>query len=250
MRHRGRIVPLTGGANLGITGNSNRALRACRGKYIAFLGGDDVLLPGKISKQVEWLESDSTRVLCGHQVDVFYMSGKKSTKYQRAMFLAGGRGASKVIRFGVPYCACSIMLRSAAIPPHGFDERIPHCSDHMMWAECLAAGGRYGHVPGTYARYRRHSANITNGGEKLFHEIKTILDLFSLRYPAYKKDCAYAMGSLLQYGYGYASLQEGDYGQAIRRLITAIKIYPHHWKAWARLTQAMLRGALKIAKFQ
>ena len=77
-----------------------------------------------------------------------------------------------------------------------------------------------------------------------------MLDLFPLRYPAYKKDCAYARGSLLQYGYGYARLQEGDYGQAIRRLITAIKIYPHHWKAWIRLAQAILGGAIEMARFR
>jgi prepilin-type N-terminal cleavage/methylation domain-containing protein len=37
-----RLVPLVGGPNLGITVNCNRALRVSKGKYIAWLAGDDV----------------------------------------------------------------------------------------------------------------------------------------------------------------------------------------------------------------
>src|SRR5689334_23285444 len=44
-RHPGRVVPLTGGPNLGITRNCNRGLTACKGEYVAFLGGDDLFLP-------------------------------------------------------------------------------------------------------------------------------------------------------------------------------------------------------------
>ena len=43
-----KIVALIDHERLGITGNSNHALRACTGKYVCFLGGDDVFLPGKV----------------------------------------------------------------------------------------------------------------------------------------------------------------------------------------------------------
>ena len=66
-----RLTALVGKGHLGITGNCNRALSACRGKYVSFHAGDDVLLPGKIRKQVEWLEEDPRRVLCGHDVEFF-----------------------------------------------------------------------------------------------------------------------------------------------------------------------------------
>src|SRR5436190_24170616 len=47
-RYPDRIHAITGGPNLGITANCNRALRECKGEYIAFLAGDDLYLPGKI----------------------------------------------------------------------------------------------------------------------------------------------------------------------------------------------------------
>jgi glycosyltransferase involved in cell wall biosynthesis len=245
-KHPLKVIAITGGPNLGITGNSNRVLAACRGEYIAFLGGDDVLLPGKISKQVEWFRCDESRVLCGHQVEIFYESGAKSRDYHRTMFWVGGRGASKVIRFGVPYCACAIMLKASAIPRHGFAKEIPHCSDFVLWAESLASGGSYGHVSGTYARYRRHSGNITTSVEKYIPELEAAINLLATRYPVYKKDCAYAMGSLSQYGYGCLSMQKGNYRQAIGRFALALRIYPHYWKTWLRLTQAIVSGALRL----
>ena len=38
--------------NTGIAGAFNRALDAHTGDYVAWLGGDDVMLPGKLSRQI------------------------------------------------------------------------------------------------------------------------------------------------------------------------------------------------------
>src|SRR5690242_2461986 len=48
-----RIVPLVDGPHVGIAANLNRALHVSTGHYIAFCGGDDVMLPGKIAAQVD-----------------------------------------------------------------------------------------------------------------------------------------------------------------------------------------------------
>lgn len=239
-----KIVSLTGGPNLGITGNCNRALQACSGKYVAFQGGDDVLLPGKILKQIAWFEEDDSRVLCGHQVEVIYESGDKSHNYHRNMFLLGGRGASNVIRFGVPYCACAIMVKASAMPDHGFATEMPTCSDHMLWAEVLAGGGRYGHISGTYAQYRRHSGNITKHAEKYISELETMLYIFPIRYPAYASICTSAKGSLIYYGYGVFSFNNKEYSKALIHFIQALKICPTHYKIWVRLVQLTYNMAL------
>ena len=43
--------------NHGTTKNANWAHFNCKGKYITFLAGDDLCLPGKIRKQVEYMEA-------------------------------------------------------------------------------------------------------------------------------------------------------------------------------------------------
>lgn len=156
-----RLVPLTGGPNLGITGNSNRALRACKGKYIAFQGGDDVMLPGKVKSQVEWLEVDEKRVLCGHGVEVVRPDGYVEILKTESKNCTG-RGYLDFIKAGTSiFKTVSIMVRASEIPLYGFDERVPFVSDWKLWVDCLGKEGLYGCVDGIFATYRLHNNNIT-----------------------------------------------------------------------------------------
>src|SRR5690554_3312559 len=54
-KHPGKFVLRISEINQGITKNHNVAQFACSGKYIAWMGGDDLMLPRKISKQVDYM---------------------------------------------------------------------------------------------------------------------------------------------------------------------------------------------------
>src|SRR5580693_6014535 len=51
--------------NLGITKTRNKCIQYATGKYIAVLDNDDIALPFRLEKQVEFLESDFDYALCG-----------------------------------------------------------------------------------------------------------------------------------------------------------------------------------------
>ena len=88
-----RVAPMLGEENVGVTRNCNRALRACNGRYVAFCGGDDALLPGKIRAQVEWLKGDEERVLCTHDVEIVDEDGRVEELLSARGRLRAGRGA-------------------------------------------------------------------------------------------------------------------------------------------------------------
>jgi len=157
-----RLVPITGGNNLGITGNSNRGLRHCRGKYIALQGGDDLLLPGKIRKQVDWFEKDEQRVLCGHDSQIIDERGNPLGLYSSKIPLMEGKGPEKIILHASLFSATSVMLRKSMIPEYGFDERIKFVSDWKIQVDCLRNGGSFGFVDGVLAKYRLHQGGITS----------------------------------------------------------------------------------------
>src|SRR5690606_10603907 len=69
-RHPG-IIRLIRGPHVGVRGNGDRGLAEARGEFVAFTAGDDLLLPGKISRRVSWFLEDDARVLCGHDVEAF-----------------------------------------------------------------------------------------------------------------------------------------------------------------------------------
>lgn len=172
-----KIKPLVGGSNIGITGNSNRGLNACTGKYVALLGGDDVFLPGKISSQVSWLEEKVERIICYHDIDVFDSHSNKSIYLMSEKFKPRSGLVDVVIRYGTFFGATSAMFKR--IPGITFNKNIPISSDWLFWIEILyASKGEIGYIPGIYARYRRHSNNITNSSSHMLPEGLTTLAEF------------------------------------------------------------------------
>lgn len=233
-RHPDHIVPILNVVNRGITANSNIALRRCEGVYIAFMGGDDVLLPGKISAQVGWLEASPNRVLCGHQVEVFYEDGSMSHPLTR--HLPEGQGPEHVLRDG-SFGATSVMVRADRLPTNGFDERLPSVSDYMLYIDILASGGEFGFVPGTLARYRKHNANVTSNPEKLMSDLSTYFDIVDERYPHLAHLAQRGRVRQTMYDLGVFYLAEGRKRDARREFFRAMKAEPAFLKAWVRLAQ-------------
>jgi glycosyltransferase involved in cell wall biosynthesis len=159
-RYPRRVFPVLG-PHVGMTGNCNRIFARVRGKYIASHAGDDVFLPGKVKAQVEWLEADERRVVCGHAAEKMdAITGKTySTDDERP--LTAGRGAKRLIEeFGL-LPDISVMGRRSAYPSYGYDERVGLVSAFKLNIDILASGGEYGYVPGVLARYRVHAESIT-----------------------------------------------------------------------------------------
>jgi glycosyltransferase involved in cell wall biosynthesis len=66
-RYPEKIRVITADMNVGIKANGQRLRKACRGKYIALLEGDDHWCdPGKLQKQVDFLEANPDYALCYH----------------------------------------------------------------------------------------------------------------------------------------------------------------------------------------
>ena len=66
-----RIRLIQNSERLGIAESLNEGLRQARGEYIARMDGDDISLPKRIEKQVEFMENNNDILLCGVQVEVF-----------------------------------------------------------------------------------------------------------------------------------------------------------------------------------
>jgi glycosyltransferase involved in cell wall biosynthesis len=193
-RHGDRIVPLVDGPHLGLVRNFNRAFRECRGKYIACQAGDDLYLPGKVARQVEWMEQDEQRLLCGHDVEEFDSdTGERLYLHSELIPLAGGVGARGLLR-RIPYCGIANMVRADAIPDYGFDERLSYVVDWKLYIDCLANGGTYGYIDGVYARRRRHEGNITNlrsmeDKARRLADVLTMIGLVESAYPHLLPEC-------------------------------------------------------------
>lgn len=200
-----RLVPIFGQENLGPTGNSNRGLLRRRGKYVCFLAGDDLYQPGKIARQVQWMEADDARVACGHDVEAFDDdSGARLYQTSEQRPLGEGTGAAAMLEDGGLFPGLSLMVRSDAIPPYGYDERVGLLSDWKLQLDCLVNGGAYGYVDAVFARYRVHKDALHQRSlrEEAVHQeyvdgyLKG-LALIESAHPELRKSCARGRGLIL-----------------------------------------------------
>ena len=147
--------------NQGITNNSNLAHFSCSGKYIAWMGGDDLMLPGKLRKQVEHMESNHECNISYHNLDVFQSETNETLYYFNKKNIHYG-DVRQILKYGTFNGACSNMVRREKAPSNGFDKRIPIASDWLYWAETLMNGGEIHYIDEVLGRYRRHENNVTN----------------------------------------------------------------------------------------
>jgi glycosyltransferase involved in cell wall biosynthesis len=199
-----RIRLLTSDRNRGIAANFNRGLAAARGELIAWLGGDDVMAPEKLERQVGALAARPDAVACVHDGDVFASDSGQSLGLFSALY-SGGRlpcDGGVELAFDPTYAMLpsSLMVRAAACPAHGFDERLRFLNDWLFLIEVLRRGHCVG-LADVLVRYRRHSANVTASEENVrawLEEALIVLGIVGARYPDLDQAArAYRVAALL-----------------------------------------------------
>lgn len=174
-------------SNEGITANSNKILKECTGEYIAWLGGDDIWMPGKLLQQVSLMENNPQASLCVSKVEWF---DSKTNKTMRVYPHGDFNVENMNIIDTAYYIGCngsSYMFRRNAIPQYGFEPSISMFSDWLFVIETLRNGNVI-FINEALARYRRHGESMSNFPDLIFKEHMQTLFLLEAKYGDMRKD--------------------------------------------------------------
>lgn len=203
----GKFVLHLAEKNSGITRNSNIIHKSCTGKYIAWLGGDDLFNPGKLEKQVAFLEANPDHNIVYHNLDVFESPSGKHLFYFNNRRNTYTGNVKMLIKHGTFNGACSTMVRRSASPQYGFDESIPVASDWLYWVEHLAKGGKIGYINEVLGKYRRHDKNVTSGisahAPQGYIDLLTTCKILQQKYPQYQKEINHRLSIIYRTGRKY-----------------------------------------------
>ena len=148
--------------NLGVSRNWETTLRACRGKYIALLEGDDYWTsPHKLQRQVDFLESRPDFSLCFHGARVEYEATlPKHTSAIRAAHAKAELTLDDVTKEWS-------MATATVVFRHEHLRELPGWVHESVVVDLpafalLASRGRVGYLPGEMAVYRVHAGGVTN----------------------------------------------------------------------------------------
>jgi glycosyltransferase involved in cell wall biosynthesis len=162
-RHPDVIRLLLQEKNVGATPNARACFAACTGKYVAMFSGDDVMLPGKLIRQVEYMETHPECVASYHDQEVFDSESGALLGYYNhgpGSLVPREGGAELLVRHGVFCGGSSLMVLRSAAPPHVYDERVLIASDWLFEIE-LVNNGKIGFINETLTRWRRHALGLS-----------------------------------------------------------------------------------------
>jgi len=160
----------------------NVGIREARGDYIAFLDHDDLWLPGKLEKQVNFLENNK---------DVFLVYAKcivqkdgRQLRINPQKPRSGRIFRDLFLRFNFIGCPTVMMRNRKEKHNYFFDEdkSLAAIEDYVLWLS-VALKENVSFIDEPLAIYRVHSAGLSGGAFLHFKKIGVVLKKFSLLVP-------------------------------------------------------------------
>jgi glycosyltransferase involved in cell wall biosynthesis len=237
-----------------------RAILAARGKYVALLDGDDYWTsPGKLERQVEYLERHPEQSICFHRVQIVYESTK--TGWTDDFHSARVMNLHELLRErGLPFHPGSSMLRVGAV------SRYPEWFNSVYYADWAltvlhAERGSVGYIDEEMAVYRVHDRGAWSGlgvVERCQRSVEFYESLslhFGGRYArllrrATARHC-YALARARQLsGQSGAASEAAERGLAAWPYDVRLRLLRHSPRLWGLLASARTRSRLFTAPWR
>ena len=152
-----RIKHLKNGTNLGVAGSLNRGLDDATGEYIARMDADDISLPMRFEKQVEFLDKNDDIAVCGCETMIFGSVGEQNT------YTVFGKENMKInMLFSSCLAHPAVMMRKDVIDKehYRYDSDFDKVEDYELWARIIR---KYNmdNVKEVLFKYRVHEKQVT-----------------------------------------------------------------------------------------
>ena len=123
-------------SNRGVSAARNRGLEASTGRWIAFLDSDDLWLPQKLSRQVDFFNAHPDALICQTEEQWIRNSRRVNPKLRHRKF------SGMIFERSLELCLVSpsaVMIRKRLFSEVGlFDESLPACEDYDLWLRVSA----------------------------------------------------------------------------------------------------------------
>lgn len=165
-----RIVVLKNKENLKLARTLNRGIKAARGKYIARMDADDVSLPDRLGKQINFMEENPEVGIVGGTMIIIDEEGRR--KGERRYWVEDEEIKKRIFLYS-PFCHPAIMMRKSVLSKAGlYNPRYNPAEDYEFYFR-VGLHAKFANLEDELIRYRVISDSMTTGGLKRM-ELKTI----------------------------------------------------------------------------
>ena len=151
-----RILLVRGGANEGISGNTNAAIARCTGAYVALCDHDDVLAPDAL-----W---HAAQAIHAHHPDLIYTDEDKLTEDGRIHTDAHVKPdfSPDSLRSGNYICHLMLIRRDVLNAAGGLRPAFDGSQDHDLALRVTELGGRVCHIPRILYHWRTVGTSMSH----------------------------------------------------------------------------------------
>lgn len=186
-----RIVFIKNNANKGLIYSLNLGLEIAKGEYIARMDDDDISMPTRFEKQVEYLDSHPQVTVLGTFIEPI-----GDDKGESWVTIEDSDELDVAMNFYNPMCHPSVMIRNSFLKEHNlnYSPEALYAEEYHLWMKIILAGGKLANLPEKLVQYRMHKKSVTQASKTQKIQDKTaervrenLLKRFSLNKDEIKK---------------------------------------------------------------
>ena len=174
--------------NIGVSKSRNKALKYCKGKYIAFIDADDLWKSNKLDKQIQFMEKNLTS-FSFTSYNIINVKDKLIKK-RHVRYDPTYAQLSKKNIIGL-----STVIINKKILNHIKFPDLKTQEDFAVWLSLLKKGIELSHIPLVLSSWRLSKNSLSS------NNLQKILDAFKLYYLYQKKNLILSVYSVLVLGY-------------------------------------------------
>lgn len=170
-----RIKVFNNSQNEGIVYTRNRALHYSQGKYVAVLDADDVFLPEKLSRQVEFMETHDNYGMVGTGFRFIYQETQELSDYY--CWYAKAEYFPAILLFNNFFVHSTTLFRTTLAKDILYKPLIKGCApgeEYQLFVE-IALTHKIYNLNHDLARYRQHKEGISKTREDKINEYIDII---------------------------------------------------------------------------
>lgn len=173
-------ITLVSRKNKGIPYSMNQALLLASGDYLAIMDADDVSLPNRFEKQVEYLEKNKLVDILATNVEVFGEISKDEKIEFEKWFNVDLNNCSNIEELLLENCYIahpSVMMKMNVIKElNGYNLKYKRNEDYNLWLRAMNKGYKISILNEKLIKIRKHNDSKTHRDVNDFENIKDIIE--------------------------------------------------------------------------
>lgn len=155
MKQDNRIV-LIDRENKGLPYSLNEGISVAKGEYIARMDADDISLPTRFEKQVDYMQKNELDV-CGSYIKLFGDNRKEQVIKNPI--------TNEDIRFSLLFFSClahpTVVFKKEVFDKVKYNVDYKVAQDYQLWCDIANANFKIGNIPEVLLNYREHEAQAS-----------------------------------------------------------------------------------------